>query len=261
MTADVQISWIFLFPRRSDAAAAPASLPPAVPGCLRRVRDPALRTRRERRAMFLSAWATSASAAFSFLVRGAARSGAAEAGLRHSALSPAGGAPVPQLSRSICVWRSAGGGSVACKAEIFSAVSRSAASVFLKPAINGREFFVATFDSGFCFVTAFHQRTFFLLRAWPERPLCSLRVLLPLGVDVLERFFDLRDPDRDLLFVPARVFQGHDFVAHFRKLCSLRCAFPAQGDLGFLQETLLRASGPCASVAGALSASAPGDPS
>ena len=110
--------------------------------------------------------------------------------------------------------------------------------VFLQAAINSREFFVATFGSGFCFVTAFHQRTFFLLKPGQRGRLLP-GVFLPLRVDLFERFFDLRDPDRDFLLFLLELFQGHDFVAHFRKFRRLRRAFPAQGDLGFLQEALL----------------------
>ena len=170
-------------------------------------------------------------------MRGAARSGAPEAGLRHLGFFAWEARPFRAEPLHLCLevgrrrlGRLQGG-------DFFQQFAIGS-FVFLKPAINSREFFVATFGSGFRFVTAFHQRPFFLLKPGQRGRLLP-GVLLPLGVDMFERFFDLRDPDRDLLLFLLEFFQGHDFVPHFRELRRLRGAFPAQGDLGFLQETLL----------------------
>src|SRR6187431_1704097 len=67
----------------------------------------------------------------------------------------------------------------------------------------------------------------------------SLGILLSLGLDLLDPFLDLGDPDRDFLLFALQFLQGDDFVTHLGKVDRLRTAFASERDFSFLQDTLL----------------------
>ena len=54
-----------------------------------------------------------------------------------------------------------------------------------------------------------------------------------------DAFFDLRDPQRDLLLFLLEFFQRHDLVAQLREVGRLRRSFAAEIDLALLQKSPL----------------------
>ena len=92
------------------------------------------------------------------------------------------------------------------------------------------------------FVAMLEQRPLLLFEPGDGRCL-FLGIFLPLQIDLLERFLDLCDPDRDLLLFLLQFFQRHDFVPHFGESGRFRGPFAAEGDLRFLQVTFLAPEG------------------
>ena len=110
--------------------------------------------------------------------------------------------------------------------------------VFLDAALDCGQLFVAALGRGFRAVAAFDQRTLLLFELGQGGGLFA-GIFLALLLDLLERFLDLCDPDRDFFLLLLELFQRDDFVAHFRKVGRFRGPFATEGDLGFLQDTFL----------------------
>src|SRR3954451_8669536 len=65
------------------------------------------------------------------------------------------------------------------------------------------------------------------------------KILLPFGLNFLDRPFDLRNPDRNFFLFLFQLLQGNNLVSQLRKIRGLRGSFAAETNLAFLKEPLL----------------------
>ncbi len=71
----------------------------------------------------------------------------------------------------------------------------------------------------------------------------GFRAFLALRFDLLEPFFDLRNPEGHFLLLVLELFQSDDLIADFGKIDRLRAAFATERDLTFLQAAFFMAQG------------------